>query len=133
MNLIFVDTCFWIALMSPQDALHLQAVSLSKKYNELITSQEILAEFMNFFCGKGSNLRYAAIQLTKKIQNNESITLVEQTAKSFNKGMNFYAERIDKEYSLIDCISMVTMREKKINRILTKDHHFSQEGFEILM
>lgn len=39
----------------------------------------------------------------------------------------------DKEYSLIDCISMITMQERQIDQILTNDRHFSQEGFEILM
>ncbi len=38
-----------------------------------------------------------------------------------------------KEYSFIDCISMAAMKERKIFQILTNDHHFAQEGFEILM
>jgi uncharacterized protein len=40
--------------------------------------------------------------------------------------------RPDKEYSLTDCISMVTMRQEGITEILTHDNHFTQEGLTIL-
>lgn len=133
MNLPFADTCFWIALMSSKDALHNQALSLNQKYTKIITSQEVLSEFMNFFCGRGNELRKIAVRLVKKIENNKTIEILEQTSQSFNWGMDLYAKRVDKEYSFIDCISMATMREMGISLALTNDHHFSQEGFQVLM
>jgi len=133
MSLRFADTCFWVALMNPRDSLHRQAHILSEQYTRLITSQEVLGEFMNFFCKRGDQLRQIAVELTRKIQENPNIVVVEQTPKSFRQGMELYALRLDKEYSFIDCISMATMREKNISEILTNDHHFSQEGFRILM
>lgn len=133
MNPPFADTCFWIALMSPRDDLHHQALALSKQHARIITSQEVLSEFMNFFCGRGDQLRQTAVQLARTIQNNKSITVLEQTSKSFSQGMDLYANRVDKEYSFIDCVSMAAMKERKIFQIFTNDHHFAQEGFEILM
>jgi predicted nucleic acid-binding protein len=44
-----------------------------------------------------------------------------------------YERRPDKQYSLIDCISMNVMRRKGISEILTRDRHFSQEGFVRLL
>jgi predicted nucleic acid-binding protein len=38
-----------------------------------------------------------------------------------------------KEYSLTDCISMKAMRSESVSDVLTNDHHFEQEGFNILM
>ena len=133
MSLPFADTCFWIALMNPQDDLHQQARSLTQRYKKIITSQEVLSEFMNFFCGRGNQLRQAAVKLANKIQNHKNTTVIEQTSKSFNQGMDLYSNRADKEYSFIDCISMAIMRERGISLALTNDHHFSQEGFEVLM
>jgi hypothetical protein len=53
--------------------------------------------------------------------------------ESFLAGLTLYQNRPDKEYSLIDCISMQTMRELEIIDILTHDKHFTQEGFVILL
>jgi predicted nucleic acid-binding protein len=44
-----------------------------------------------------------------------------------------YEERNDKGYSLVDCISMSTMRRVGISAVLTNDHHFTQEGFQVLL
>lgn len=133
MTFDFADTCFWIALMHPGDKLHSQAIALSKSCTKLITTQEVLGEFLTFFCSKGEILRKTAFELVKKIQSNPNVTVIKQTPESFFKGIEFYANRLDKEYSLPDCISMVTMTERKISRALTHDHHFTQEGFTILM
>lgn len=133
MKLDFADTCFWIALMHPGDKLHGQARALSKSHTKLITTQEILSEFLTFFCCKGEILRGTAFELVKTIQSNPNVTVIKQTPESFLKGIQFYASRLDKEYSLPDCISMVTMKERGIFQALTHDHHFTQEGFTILM
>jgi uncharacterized protein len=133
MTFDFADTCFWIALMHPGDKLHSQAVALSKSHIKLTTTQEVLSEFLTFFCCKGGILRRTASELVKIIQSNPNISVIKQTPESFSKGMEFYANRLDKEYSLPDCISMVTMKERGIVQVLTHDHHFTQEGFKILM
>jgi len=43
------------------------------------------------------------------------------------------AGRPDKGYSLVDCISMQTMRREGITDALTHDRHFEQEGFRALL
>jgi predicted nucleic acid-binding protein len=40
---------------------------------------------------------------------------------------------LDKGYSLTDCASMLIMRQKEIQDILTYDKHFLQEGFNALL
>jgi hypothetical protein len=40
-----------------------------------------------------------------------------------------YQSRLDKGYSLTDCISMQTMRREGLTEVLTNDRHFEQEGF----
>ena len=38
----------------------------------------------------------------------------------------------DKEFSFTDCCSFALMRELRIRRALTLDHHFRQMGFEVI-
>ncbi len=38
----------------------------------------------------------------------------------------------DKNFSFTDCCSVVLMRELRIRRVLTLDHHFRQMGFEVI-
>jgi uncharacterized protein len=49
------------------------------------------------------------------------------------KGFELYNSRLDKGYSLTDCVSMNIMREQNITQILTNDVHFEQEGFSVLL
>jgi predicted nucleic acid-binding protein len=61
------------------------------------------------------------------------IVVLPQTRDSLLSGFALYKARGDKGYSLTDCISMITMREKGIGEVLTHDHHFEQEGFTLLL
>ena len=50
----------------------------------------------------------------------------------FIRGLYLYEQRPDKEYSLVDCMSMTLMRERGITHVLTNDHHLRQEGFVVV-
>lgn len=47
-------------------------------------------------------------------------------------GFDLYQTRLDKGYSLTDCISMETMRHQGISDALPNDAHFEQEGFRAI-
>jgi len=51
----------------------------------------------------------------------------------FHAGLDLYASRPDKEWSLTDCISFAVMQDLGLNDALTGDHHFTQAGFTILL
>lgn len=59
--------------------------------------------------------------------------MVAQSHESFLAGLTLYERRPDKQYSLVDCISMNVMRQMGVHEILTHDRHFSQEGFVRLL
>jgi predicted nucleic acid-binding protein len=61
-----------------------------------------------------------------------SMTVIPQSHASFLDALAFYASRLDKQYSLTDCVSMQAMRREGLTEVLTNDHHFTQEGFQIL-
>jgi hypothetical protein len=58
---------------------------------------------------------------------------VPQTRQLFRDALSLYTERADKEWSLTDCASFVIMKRMGIDRALTDDYHFMQNGFEALL
>ncbi|NJL21089.1 MAG: type II toxin-antitoxin system VapC family toxin [Leptolyngbyaceae cyanobacterium SM1_3_5] len=135
MRLVFVDTFYWIALANPQDNWHRRArdaYSLLMQ-SKLITTDEVLIEFLNYFSTAGSYTRAGIFQRVQSILQNERIEVIPQTHESFLAGLSLYSQRFDKGYSLTDCISMHTMRQRQIVDVLTHDRHFTQEGFSILL
>jgi predicted nucleic acid-binding protein len=67
------------------------------------------------------------------MMSNQNVRVVAQTTSSFRSGFDLYKTRLDKGYSLTDCISMQTMRDQGITDVLTNDAHFTQEGFRALL
>jgi predicted nucleic acid-binding protein len=47
--------------------------------------------------------------------------------------MDLYAQRKDKELSLVDCLSFVTMQTQTITDAWRSDHHLQQAGFNALL
>ncbi len=58
------------------------------------------------------------------------IESIDETRREWARSL-FFGYR-DKEFSFTDCCSFVLMRELRIRRALTLDHHFLQMGFEVI-
>ena len=54
MSAVFADTFYWIALTAPQDAAHERARQFT---GDIVTTEEVLAEYLNFFCAAPEPLR----------------------------------------------------------------------------
>jgi uncharacterized protein len=52
---------------------------------------------------------------------------------TLRSGIDLYADRRDKGYSLTDCVSMWEMRQRGIFEVLSHDSYFEQEGFVLLL
>jgi predicted nucleic acid-binding protein len=48
------------------------------------------------------------------------------------KARTWFFQWKDKDFSFTDCTSFVVMKELRIRRALTTDHHFAQAGFEMV-
>lgn len=53
--------------------------------------------------------------------------------EQWNKGVDLFDARQDKQWSLTDCISFVAMQDHGVRDALTGDHHFVQAGFNALL
>ncbi len=135
MKTAFVDTQYFAAFFQKSDQWHKRAVELESQidgYN-FVTTDSVLTEVLNYFSAYGRYTRREIAALIADVLADENFQVIEQTRDVFLKGLMLYESRLDKGYSLTDCISMNVCRELNINEVLTHDHHFEQEGFTILL
>jgi predicted nucleic acid-binding protein len=132
---VFVDTLYWVAVLRPNDPYSAKArrVKASLGHVELVTTEEVLVECLGFVAGAGRHVRQVAAAAMQEILTSKDVTVVPQSHDSFLAGLKLYERRLDKGYSLVDCISMNAMRSRGIDLILTDDHHFAQEGLRPLL
>lgn len=135
MKTVFADAVYWIATAKPNDSWGEAANAAREQLGpaRLVTTDEVLIEFLAALSKGGSELRRGAVKTVRAILSNPNVRVVPQSRESFNKGLTRYEARSDKQYSLQDCISMNVMESESIKEILTNDHHFEQEGFAVLM
>lgn len=128
-----VDTWFLIALADSSDSHHRQAKHLDRSLAgiPLLTHDAILTELLTYFSAGGRNSRSQAAAFVRNILRRAEYR-VERASEFFGAALHLYEQRPDKEYSLVDCMSMTLMRERGITHVLTNDHHFRQEGFTVV-
>jgi predicted nucleic acid-binding protein len=132
MRTYFADTWYFIASLDRSDQHHAKALRLARALtgSRLLTHEYVLGEFLTFFSGDGALARARAVQTVREIRQFHEVT--ESTTALFELALNRYAQRLDKEYSFADCMSMVVMEHRGITHVLTNDHHFRQEGFTVV-
>ena len=135
MNALFADTGYWIALFNPRDDLHVKALTVARvtQGRPIVTSQMVLTEFLNYYASLGQSFRQQAVQVVRSLQQATEVEIVPQTDKQFQAALTFYAQRPDKEWSLVDCASFLLMQERHLTEALAHDEHFQQAGFVSLL
>jgi uncharacterized protein len=132
---VFADTLYWIARITPGDPWYAPARQAKATLGRvhLVTTEEVLIEFLSAYSASGSYLRREAVKMVRSIMMSVDVKVMPQTHQTFLSGLALYESRADKAYSIVDCISMNTMRQMGITEVLTNDHHFAQEGFTVLI
>jgi predicted nucleic acid-binding protein len=135
MTQAFVDSYYFIAIFQEGDQWHELAVRVESQISNysFVTTDLVLCEVLNYFSGFGPEIRLEVSAFIDDVLTDPAFRVVEQTRNIFLEGMYLYKSRLDKGYSLTDCISMNVCRDMEITEVLTHDHHFTQEGFKILL
>jgi hypothetical protein len=132
---VFVDTVAWIALFNKRDSLHPAAVQLmnqlQQQQSKLLTTEFVLLEVADAFCNVPT--RPLVVQYLDRIRALNSLEIVPVDQVLLEAGWKFYKQRLDKDWSLTDCISFVTMAQYDSSQAFTFDHHFEQAGYVKLL
>lgn len=133
MRRVFADKACRLAIVVPGNALAEAARAADCSNALLVTTEEVLSEFLTAVSAHGDHTRRLACQLVREILADPGIEVSTQPHESFLAGLALYERRPDKQYSLVDYISMNVVRHQKIVEVLTKDRHFAQERFKCLL
>ena len=136
MRKVFVDSLYLVAHIYPRDTWHAAARKAARALVGnvlLVTTHEVLIEFLSGMADTGPYFRNRAVTTVRSIHANPRFQMLSLSEARYQRGLERYAARRDKSYSLVDCISMVAMEEEGIDEILTHDHHFEQERFTRLI
>jgi uncharacterized protein len=132
MTAVFADTHFYVALLSRRDIHHAAAKSwAAQQRRRIVTTEFVLVETGNFCRSSRDRKRFTSF--ASALETNPLTTIVACDSTWFHRGLDRFASRPDKEWSLTDCISIVVMKENGLSEVLTDDHHFEQAGFNILL
>jgi hypothetical protein len=135
MSELFYDTAFAIALSSPKDLFHQQAVKYVQKLKaektKLVITRAVMLEIGNALAKPP--YRLATIRLLEALERDPNVSIVPLTEQLYFQAIELYRNRADKAWGLIDCIFFVVMRERGITAALTTDMHFQQAGFQVLL
>ena len=130
--MIFLDTSYLVALAVPADSLHDAAMNWTAVCSgPFVTTEFVLLEFVNLLSSPIHRAKAHAVM--SSIYGNASIQVIPAAAESFQRGLSLHGTRLDKSWSLTDCISFEVMRSTGATESLTYDQHFQQAGFRALL
>jgi predicted nucleic acid-binding protein len=118
--------------LNPSDRDHHSALEHSQGQTQgLVTTTWVLVEFADAFCAIASRGR--AARFIRGLRAEPYIEVIPLTRDQFDRALDLYERRADKDWSLTDCLSFLVMDDRGIRDALTADHHFEQAGFRALM
>jgi uncharacterized protein len=134
-EVVFLDTAALVAIANSRDSMHARASELQRQLARsgaaFVTSDWVLTELLGFASALGA--RDAAAAVVRRLRSSHRSEVLEASRESWDRAFELFVDRPDKEWSLVDCASILACRERGIERVLTADHHFEQAGFTILL
>jgi len=132
MRTAFADTFYFLALLDSREDRHPQAAEASRDPGlRLVTTEWVLAEFGDAYCRPQDRADF--VSLYRSLINHPRVKIIPADTRLFGRGVDFFEQHRDKDWSLTDCISFVVMRDEGITQALTGDKHFEQAGFSALL
>ena len=132
MTTFFADTFYFLALLDSRETSHVKAAEASRIPRlRFLTTEWVLAEFGDAYCHPRDRADFVAMY--RSLLNHPDFKIVPADTRLFQRGVELFARRGDKNWSLTDCLSFVVMRDERITMALTGDKHFEQAGFTALL
>ncbi len=132
MKPIFADTSYFVAMCGPNDSYHARAVELNASLIAKITTTEYVIVETGGLLLRPED-RPAYVNLVRDLESDPGVQIIPASHALFRSGFDLFARRLDREWSLVDCLSFVVMKQRRLIDALTADHHFEQAGFRALL
>jgi uncharacterized protein len=132
-KVVFADTGYWVAVLSPIDDWKEKATAASRTLGKvrIVTTEMVLDELLAAL--SKVPVRAMVVRGVDAIRSNPNIEVVPQTSLQFREAFEAYRRMTDKEWSLTDCASFALMKERGLSEALAHDRHFEQAGFVALL
>jgi predicted nucleic acid-binding protein len=132
MSEVFADSFYFIALSNPFDGHNAAAIRAAEALtSRLLTRHYVLIEVTDAL--SAPRFRADVAEFLRDLASDSGIEIIGPDISLYDRGLDLYARRLDKAWSLTDCISFVVMTERGLTEALTGDHHFEQAGFLALL
>lgn len=124
----FVDTSFWIALLSEEDRHYAAAQALVRGGpGPLLTSNHVVGETWTWIGRRFGHER--AVASVRAVRAIPTITVVHVDPDEEQDAWRWLQRRDEREYSFVDATSFAVMRRRRMREALAFDGDFSAAGF----
>jgi predicted nucleic acid-binding protein len=134
-NEIFVDTSGFFALISSGDEQHASANRIideaQRLKRRLVTTDYVINETATLIKARG--LFHFVAPFFESLENSRACRIEWTDAERFRRAQAFFLKHVDKAWSFTDCLSFSVMKQLRLHDALTKDQHFGQAGFVVLL
>jgi predicted nucleic acid-binding protein len=131
---VFVDASAWIALSDTGDKYHHMAKSAFRQMVDerfsLVTTNLVISE--TYIIVRRTAGYAQATRLLKSLQGSPRLTKVYSDANLESMAEDILERYTDQDFSYVDAVSFVVMRERGMPQAFTFDRHFPIMGFEML-
>ena len=127
---VFVDTDYYIALISRQDQWHAKASAAVHSDLAAYTSSLVINETISLLQARG--FLSTALEFLVESRHNASLRIVYAEADIQRDAWELFARWSGAGANAVDCVSFAIMKQYAISKAFTFDRHFETAGFETL-
>lgn len=127
--MIFIDASFFISFAIDTDPNHTKALTNFPTKQNRITSEDVIKETLTVISQrKGKKF---CIDFFDGIK--EDTTILPISSQRYQEGLKLFLDPgLQKDISLIDCISAAVCKERGMKKILTFDRQFRSFGLTVV-
>ena len=134
---IFADTAGWGHLVDATQAYHPRAATIYRGARQqgrtFITTNYVLTELVALLLMPLRVPHPQIVALIAGLKASPHVEIVHVDPTLDAQAWQLFTERPDKDWSLVDCASVVVMQQYGLQEAFTTDHHFEQAGFTCLL
>ena len=134
-NEIFVDTSGFYALLVGGDDRHRVAKrtlnEARRRKRGFVTTDHVLDETATLL--KARRFVHLLAPFFETLESSQACRIEWTDSECFQDARTFFLKHSDQAWSFTDCLSFRVMKRLRLRDALTKDSHFLQAGFVVLL